>query len=157
MSAGSRINPDGGSAITIYNAQFSGAKVWYYFTGTNIAVTRGGTTWGTTIWLERNTGSNTSPTWTRTNSWGMNDTPQVNQTATPGQLPSWRCAKEGEGLFIGNPTMTIQVRNWLGTQGLPIYYYAFSTGASRDSYVNPQYKTNRGLSITWARARNMTH
>jgi len=157
MAIGDRIPSDGGSWVTIHNAAFDGASVWYYFTGTRVSVTRGPTTFGNTIWLERNTGSNTSPTWSRTNSWGMNDTPTVEQILQAGQLPSWRCAKQSQGLFIGNPTMTINVRNWHGTQNLPIYYHAYSNGTSRNAYVNPQYQTNKGLPITWARARNMTH
>ncbi len=158
MASGDKIVATSGSSYRqIHNDnKFPTLNDWQYFTGTKINLHYEDRTFGYEIYLDRNTGSNTSPTWTRVWTYSGNGPAESTRTLDPGQLPSWRIVREKSGAFIGNPEIRIRVYDWHGTKDYPVYYYHYVSSLS-SSYVNPQYKTNSGLSITWARRLNMSH
>ena len=131
---------------------------WVYFTGTRIQVVKGSTTFGHSVQLEINYGTNTSPLWSRmwTTSGSSSSTFTYTIPYGTSYLPSWRIRREKSGLFIGNPSVAIYIQYWVGSTGKYIYYYKYVTGVS-SSYVNPEYKTHSGTKILDSMKYNMSY
>ena len=180
MAIGDKITADAGYWRTIYNVSNATKNAGSIcFTGTRVEIRKSSTTFNVHYGVMRNTGSNASPTWTLLRHNVGSSTVTLTYTAQPGQLPSFMFYVCSYGMFHGWADVRIRVREWFGTQGLPIYYYTPTTSVVmrvRESgswkrggntsvadaiqgniYLNPMYKTNQGRNITWDRRRECTH
>ncbi len=169
MAQGDLIPNDGGEWILIHDDNGFPTD-WQYFRATCLKLYIEGRTYDCDVYLRQESSSECGTGnywWDKLthnvgggNQFGDDDDHPDNFTGTfitnPGECPSWQIRRAGSGLFVGNPTIKIWVRNWYGEKGEKIYYYNFSDSLT-SSYVGPNYRTEQGLSIVWGRRRNMTH
>ncbi len=169
MAQGDLIENDGGEWILIHDDN-SFPTDWQYFRASALKLYIEGRTYSCEVYLDQETNASCGDNsgWTRRlthdvgggNTFGNTSSSASDWTGTfttsPGHCPSWRIRRADSGLWVGNPTIKIWVRNWYGEKGAKIYYYNYSSSLS-SSYLTPNYKGNKGLSITWDNRRFMTH
>ena len=181
MAIGDKITADAGYWRTIYNVSSATKNAGSIcFTGTRVEIRKSSTSFSVACGVMRNTGSNSSPTWTLLLHSNNSNTLTRTYTAQPGQLPSFMFFVRSYGMFNGWADVRIRVREWFGTQGLPIYAYApthsvnmriresgsWHSGGTMSiedaiqghTYLNPMYRiVGQGETITWATRSACTH
>lgn len=164
-----KIQNDGGEWILIHDDNGFPTD-WQYFRTTALKLYIEGRSYDCDVYLRRESttycgaGSHWVHILTHNvgggNQFGDDDDSPDNWNGTfvtsPGGCPSWQIRRADSGLFVGNPTIKIWVRNWYGEKGASFYYYDYMDWLS-SSYSSPNYKSNSGTLITWNVRRNMTH
>jgi hypothetical protein len=155
MASGDLINVQGSTWYTLYSGNSFPDNSYRYFRGVRIQVIKASTSFNTTVWLYKNVGSESSPSWQQVDYSGATTSAFTwDRVTSPGGIPQWRI--KADRSTFSNPVFTIKVLDYRGTVNYPVYWYNYSTGLDT-SNVAANYKTHAGTQITWANKRNITH